>query len=836
MKILKTTGVFALAVFTAAAFDLGDGITADVTPDGGVTFRAGEATLSFAPFVRKAATGGQLPSVSFRAEGDALIAEVTGDPAAFGRVETGRCSEKPSALYFGYGYCVQDPGALNVPLNGHHNATRYAGFEFANGLSLVIATTTAPDALFNDPADAQERVPPAFRGKFGFRCSQPTTFTFVPGRKGAFDCALRLRRHVVTPPPAGFAAKAGKFCVDTWNGTFAQHENLIRRCADEFGLRDDLLFYVHCWQRHGFDRHLPDVYPPSPTFGTADELKRACATAHARGWSFGVHLNVIDVYTNSPWFAWSKICHDAKGRPIKAWINPPYKEQSYKLLPKYGPASITRQTASMLCDDFCPDTVFIDVTGSTAASSATCRDSAGAIHPLVENTAANQRMFDRARTMLEGTSARPPFVSSEAPCDQMAGHLDGGDCQWMFLSHEKDVYRWMTIGGTGTITKVPWFPLVWHDRMSLHGAGYSARFEGARGEDCHGIDSDDYISCEIMNGHSLMADCYNRDAYNAEAGILVPIDEPRCLRQIVRKYWLAQHIIREIAATTVRNVSFEQGDPHRVKVEWATGMTVFVNRGVPDWPVETGDPERGTVILPQYGFLAFNPSTKRFAAIHRRHGRVVEESSFTENGQTVRYANPRGERGSAVRRLPVAPRAITVRNGNAITVRNGKEFRTQVKWELVKGQTLPGGRFRVSLWLLDPGFREYSPSNAALRVAAADVTLDRPTEFTFAWPEEAADKPRVVHVAVCPVEADADDAAARFKLLGTSAFYRRYRLGTLAPDGAYTPFVCPDANLWERLFPPPSTVVFCWILTAQAIRRVTFPKKSDNYYLPSTTE
>ena len=192
MNILKVLGVFALAglatAAAAATFNLNNGMTAEVEPDGVVTFRGDDAALSFAPFVRKAGAGGARPSVSFRAEGDALIADVKGDPTAFGTVENGRCSERPSALYFGYGYYVRDPGSLNVPLNGHHNATRYAGFEFANGFSLVIATTTAPDALFNDPKGA----------KFGFRCSQPTTFMFVPGRKGAFDCALRQigRAHV----------------------------------------------------------------------------------------------------------------------------------------------------------------------------------------------------------------------------------------------------------------------------------------------------------------------------------------------------------------------------------------------------------------------------------------------------------------------------------------------------------------------------------------------------------------------------------------------------------------------------------------------------------------
>ena len=800
--------LIAAAVLAGAAdeFDLGGGISAAISPDGGVTFHAGRATLSFAPFVCDPSTNARPPAVSFRASGDALVAEVTGDPAAFGRVSFGRCSAMPKELYFGYGYCVREPGRLHVPLNGHHNATRFAGFTFANGLSLVLATTTAPDALFVDPK----------KGAFGFACSQPTTFTFVPGRAGAFDCALRARRHFAEKPSPGFAAKAGRFCVDTWNGTFAQHERLIRRCA-EYGLRDDLLFYVHCWQRYGFDRHLPDVYPPSPTFGTADELKRACATAHDLGWSFGVHLNVIDCYTNSPWFDWSKICHDAKGRPIKAWINPPCQEQSYRLLPEYAPASISYQVASLLADGFCPETVFVDVTGSGAMSSGTCRDSSGRVHPLIANTAANGRMFDTARLLLEAAVNRPAFVSSEAPCDYLAGHMDGGDCQWMYLSHEKDVYRWMTVGGTGLVTKVPWFPLVWHDRMSLHGVGYSARFEGARGEDCHGIDSDDYISCEIMNGHSLMADCYNRDAYKAEAGILEPIDEARCLRQIVRKYWLAQHVIREIAAATVREAAFPDGDPRHVKVVWSTGLTVLVNRNARDWSALTGDAGLGDVLLPQYGFVAFNPQTGNYAAIRRREGRVVEESAYCDGAKTVRYVNPRGT-DTARNRLPLAPVTKIFCTGGV--------FRAVVDWRPFGGRPVPKGSFRVSLWLLDPMFREYSPKEAALRVATADVTLDMPTELPFAWPKGVKGV-RVAHVAVAPEGADVDNPNARHKLLGTSAFYRRYRQGTLAPDGTWTPYPCPDENLWERLFPPTGPVDYGWIKTTEAFRLVTEEGRPD---------
>jgi hypothetical protein len=121
---------------------------------------------------------------------------------------------------------------------------------------------------------------------------------------------------------------------------------------------------------------------------------------------------------------------------------------------------------------------------------------------------------------------------------------------------------------------------------------------------------------------------------------------------------------------------------------------------------------------------------------------------------------------------------------------------------------------------------KYSPKEAALRVATADVTLDMSTKFSFAWPA-GVKGPRVAHVAVAPEGADADDPDMRFKLLGTAAFYRRYRQGTLAPDGAWKPYHCPDENLWERLFPPAEPVDYGWIRTAEAFRLVTEGGRPD---------
>ena len=812
--MIRLACVLLLAFAAAAAGTAAEETTVTLDGKGGFAFACGGRRLAFAPFVCTAASNGAPPQVSFRGEGDAFVAEVAGDERNFGTLAFGRCSERPSALYLGYGYYVKRPGRFSVPLNGHQNACRFVGFDFPNGLSLVLATETAPDSLDHDPATRT----------FGFTLSQPTRLTFVVGRKGAFDCALRYRRHFAVPAPAGFARKAGRFCVDSWNGSFAECGELIRRAADEYGLAGDLVFYVHCWQRHGFDRHLPEVYPPSPAFGSAQALKDAAALARTRGWAFGVHLNVIDCYPESPWFSWDKICHRPNAKtgapePVKAWFNPVFREQSYRLLPQFGAASIAYQMEQMRRDGFRPDTVFIDVTGSGAFSAETCRDAAGRVHSLRANTRANADLFDRARALCGPDG----FVSSEAPCDYLAGSLDGGDCQWLHLDPEPGPYRWMRIPGA-LHEKTPWFPLVLHDRIALHGAGYGARFEGARGAACHGVDSDDYISCEIMNGHALMADCYNRDARMAEAGVYEPLDVARCLRQVVRKYWLAQHVARELGTATVSRVAFAGGNPRRLRIDWSTGMTVFVNRAAEDWNCATGDEGLGTVVLPQYGFVAFNARTDRYAAIRRRGGRVVEESAYGEGRRVVRYVNPRGE-DTAAGRLPVAP-ATTAACEAPAPQASGRTVRVRTDWRVLGGQARPEGMYRIAYWLLAPMFREYSPAADAVCVKTVEAALDRPTETAFAWPA-ALKGPRVLHVAVSPAGADVADASARLRLLGTAPFYRRYRQGTFGADGAYAPYVCPDAHLWERLFPPASPVDYGWIKTAEAFRLVSEPGKPD---------
>ena len=491
---------------------------------------------------------------------------------------------------FGNGHYLQDPGAFSIAANGHNNATSYCGFEFANGRTLVVGSSAPVMRVWHDPA----------KGEVGLENDEDAPWRVVEGTNGVFVAVFEYRRRYPRTAAAGVAAKAGKFCVDVWNGSYRQQAEFVRRAATELGITNDVFLCTHNWQRHGYDNRLPEIYPPDPLFGTTDEMKELAATCRRYGWGFGIHHNVIDLYTNSTVFAWEKVCRHENGDPWWAWFNAFQRVQSYRLLPQLAPQVMADSLAEMNADGFSPDMVFVDVIGSFPQLPYLDWNR----RPYSGRFAREQmgKVFDLIRERQTAASGVPAFTASEAAHDYLIGHLDGGDCQWMEVTRTPGEYRWNVIPEYRDAEKVPWFDAVNHAVFSLHGAGYSIRYEAGRGELDHGIDSADYLSAEVLAGHALMTDCYSRDVRWVSSHVLRPLDMERCLRQLKRKWTRAQAVAKDLARAEMTGHEFVGGDIHRQRVTWSTGTTVWVNRGTNAWTV-------GGATLPPYGWLALNPRT-----------------------------------------------------------------------------------------------------------------------------------------------------------------------------------------------------------------------------------
>jgi hypothetical protein len=194
-------------------------------------------------------------------------------------------------------------------------------------------------------------------------------------------------------------------------------------------------------------------------------------------------------------------------------------------------------------------------------------------------------------------------MTSEAGHDQLIGYLDGADCQHLQITPVSE--RFCNKVVCKDWERVPWFDAVLHDKFSLHGVGYSGRYQGGRERREHGIESDDYISAEILEGHALMID---RGAFG---------------RGAVRKYWLAQDFVRSIALDQVENVEFVAGDIHRQIITWKSGARVIVNRGDEDWMIAGKR-------LPQYGYFAKNGPIE--SSIEKIDNVIVEQSCTLSSG------------------------------------------------------------------------------------------------------------------------------------------------------------------------------------------------------------
>ena len=490
----------------------------------------------------------------------------------------GPWSERATRIYAGPGNVMQDPKTFRLRYNGHFLSTSYIGLDFTGGLSMVQGVDVPPDHLFADP-DARS---------YSLHAPHNQIVSLIPGRD-VWTAAKTFRELNAPRAAAGVKRLAGLFAIDLWRGRYADTAKALRQ-AFRYGLTDSVVIW-HRWQRWGYDVRLPDIYPPSPEWGTVEEFLDLVATCKKNGVLFAPHDNYIDFYPDSEGFSYDNMAFTADRQPQTAFFNRTVNAQSYhprsdRVLP------FVQRNMRMIKDGFAPDSYFIDVWSS---------------EPPYDYYTSEGQFFDRVHTRdvwREGFAWIRDFLGgapqiSEAGADQYIGWLDGGAAAHMRAEggpERSNVWRIET----SDTERVPWFDIAHHDVFVLQGAGYPGRYNSGQDSRLHGMYSDDYITTEVMTGHPAMVwDAFSRDT--------------------VRKYWLLHDLMRGLSLRRMDSFAFAGGNLHRHEIRWDNGGRVWVNRGAENWTAAGHE-------LPQYGFYARVPGKNGAleAAIERREGLIVE--------------------------------------------------------------------------------------------------------------------------------------------------------------------------------------------------------------------
>ena len=518
-------------------------------------------------------------------------------------LQFGPFSEKAKRVYFGHGHCIVEPSRpFTQDGDGFGCSSSHVGFDFANGLSLLQATTRPVESFIVNPD----------LNIYTLSTSPDSRLTLRSGENGAMDCAIKYAKGFDKRPAPLVAQKAGRFVYDYWGSSFA---NVLERMKTfyKYGLTDALLIQ-HVWQRYGYDVCLPDVWPPDPGRGTLRELKETQAFCDKIGVPFGLHDNYIDFYPDADNFSYDDVIINPDGQPQKAWYNPGPDVQSYR----FKPTAIfpyANRNLDLIRKDLMQTAYFTDVFSSIHIMNFYDRE--GKYHSRAETLESWNKYFDLVREKFNDNA----ITVSESGNDALIGHLDGADAILRRITPTQENYS--TVIPCADNEYVPWFDAVTHNKFSLHGVGYSDRYQGGLSRALRGIESDDYLSAEVLTGHALM------------------VDLATSKRGTVRKYWLLQKLARSLAMDEIVDFKFFENDVHRQIVTWKSGVVVYINRGIDDWELaDLASPNPNQkIVLPRFGFWTVNQNGSSYGGIVKNNNQIVEmrvdEDGFFVNGRQV---------------------------------------------------------------------------------------------------------------------------------------------------------------------------------------------------------
>ena len=553
-------------------------------------------------------------------------------------------------VYFGHGFVIDNPkGYFAQGHGGHELAASHVGFDYENGTSVVLGSPDCPNHLSADPE----------KNLYVLDNSGVCRLELIPSARGAFAAAIAFRQNdpFHSAPSKGTVRKRGRLTFDVWGGTYADDCREVRDCF-AYGV-NDALFLKHVWQYWGYDVRLPDIWNPQsdnpvlPSLGKFEELKDLAETCKSYGIPFGLHDNYIDFYPDADNYSYDYITFHQNGTPRRAWVNHGAQVLSYQWRPDLFKPFLVKNMK--LGKQYLPtmDAYFVDVFTSMKPFDFYTRD--GEFHPKSETQACWKDCFETIGAELghRGSDGKleTAITNSEAAADFLIGSIDGGDCQWMLIDSTRSG-AWRKFIPCENWARTPWFTAVNHTNFSRHGAGYQDRYNAVRNIHLHNVMSDDYISAEILGGLDLMV----------VKGCVFP--------GAVRKHYLAQHVVRQLADKEIENVEFESDNVRRQCVTWSDGTKVYVNRGAGDWNV------RG-YLVPKYGYVVFDKDGKLLSTISRNPDNEKEVVEYSQRADGSFYLNGRGK--SKLNVLPIQPVLQSAR-----IFGNGTQFETVINWNALE--------------------------------------------------------------------------------------------------------------------------------------------------------
>ncbi|MBR4103320.1 MAG: hypothetical protein IKK39_04550 [Thermoguttaceae bacterium] len=280
-----------------------------------------------------------------------------------------------------------------------------------------------------------------------------------------------------------------------------------------------------------------------------------------------------------------------------------------------------------------------------------------------------------------------------------------------------------------------------------------------------------------------------------------------------------QNLARSLAMDEIVGFEFVDGDIHRQKIAWKSGVVVYVNRGANDWQIGTYPNSERPLILPRFGFWATNDKAS-FGGVVRIDGQVVEIR--VDDG----YYFVNGRQKLPHEATPIRPLLDDVK------IVDNKELRGKLSWDALRPTAKPYAPFlhleRPKTWWAD------QPELHVLPLADPKKPTDRWQGLeTQLFGDEIAvplpsDLPPGKYDLLTGLY-DREGDGKRLTLLGFGTDDKRYKLGMIVVEGqgdarsvAFEPTGAPDL-IDLRLIPndKPSNFGVCQTLGAFRLEQIS---------------